>query len=142
MEFTMYTPAQIALAKQHNMPVENLLKTVYHWDGTRPTLEEVLSGRPATAPSETPEDQDLALAPLLCIEIPGTESTVGDFLEIDSPTTRAILARYEIHQEAGALHLSLSQNLLLRLLISPLLREHGARLSAKTGTLSIPFRIA
>lgn len=63
-------------------------------------------------------------------------------LETDNPTARATLARLGIRHADGALHLNLAQDLLLKLLISPLLREPGARLDIRTGTLSLPFLIA
>ncbi len=136
---------QVALANLQSLPLEIRNQPVHMSDGSRPTVEEILNGRPASAPAEAPDQDVFALEPYLETEIPGTEFTVGQYLaqaEEGNAYARALLARHGIRHESGMLHLNLSQDLLLRLLISPLLREPGARLDPKTGTLSIPLSIA
>lgn len=145
MDLMMYTPEQINLAKQHNLAPAVLLQKVYHWDGSRPTVEELLTGAAASASAEAHEFDDFALAPLLEIAVPGTETNVSECLiqsEEGNAYARALLARFGIRYEDGMLHLNLSHDLLLKSLISPLLREPGARLDTKTGTLVLPFWIA
>lgn len=79
------------------------------------------------------------------MEMPGDpESNVGDYLDLaaaGSAEAKARLARCGIYYRGGRLHLAISNSVLMRLLISPLLREKGAKLDIATGVLSLPIEI-
>lgn len=49
------------------LPQEIGNQIVHMSDGSRPTVEELMTGRPATAPAEAPDNNEFALAPLLDI---------------------------------------------------------------------------